>query len=43
MRMCRFLIGLLLGAVPAAAGEGGDWRDRIVFTASERLRGEFVD
>src|SRR5206468_2114127 len=43
MRMCRFLIGLLLAAVPAAAGEGADWRCRIVFTAVQRLRGECVD
>ena len=41
--MCRFLVGLLFGAVSAAAGDGGDRRDRVVFTASERLRGEFVD
>src|SRR5436309_8029348 len=34
---------LLFGAVSAAAGDGGDRRDRVVFTASERLRGEFVD
>src|SRR5437016_10671847 len=43
MRMCRFLVGVLFGAVSAAAGDGGDRRDRVVFKASERPRGEFVD
>ena len=36
------LLGLLVASV-GRCDDGGDWRDRVTFIASERLRGEFVD
>lgn len=36
-------LAILLLATIAAADDAVDWRDRVVFSFSERLRGEFVD
>src|SRR5213593_3935681 len=42
MRACGAALGLVL-AVASVARAADDWRDRVVFTLSERLRGELVD